>query len=85
MQKKMKMPQQQQTLGKKRSTIFRQRNGIGIPRLIRFERTIEKWLLSVKEQRNANRLKLGKSPLTLVAVIEDILRPAMLKQKARRN
>ena len=76
---------QQNNFGRKAATIFRQRNGLGSPRLLRFEKKLESWLLAVKDKRNANRLQLGKPALPLIAVIEDILRAAMLKQKARRN
>ena len=71
--------------GPKRSTIFRQRNGLGAPRLMRFETELESWLLSEKNQRNQKRLKLGKNPLPLIAIVEEILREKMLKQNGRRN
>lgn len=69
--------------GRKAATVFRQRNGLGSPRLLRFEKKLEEWLLALKDKRNANRLKLGKPALPLIAVIEDVLRAAMLKQKEK--
>ena len=72
-------------MGRKPATLARQRNGLGAPRLLRFNTKLEATLLREKELRNSKRLKLSKPALPLIAVIEDLLEFALRHRDWRRN